>query len=102
MYSCERSNEEMPHPNIMSVMVTDVYTSEDRMSEFEKKINMLMKVVEEKDNEIASLENHIKCRDAAESSHTHNVKNTDKEKTIMQESHPQNSTSIASLSIQQL
>ena len=69
--SCERSNEEMPHPNIMSVMVTGVDTNEDRMVELKKKINMLMKVVEEKDNEIAYLKNHIKRHDATESSHTH-------------------------------
>ena len=98
--SCKRSNEEMPHPNIMLVMVTGVGTSEDRMTELEKKINMLMKAVEEKDNEIASLKNHIERREAVESSHTHTVKNTDKGKTIMQESQPQNSTSTTSLSVQ--
>ncbi|KAA0059879.1 ty3-gypsy retrotransposon protein [Cucumis melo var. makuwa] len=35
--SSERSNEKVPHPNIMSVMVTDVDTSEDRMVELDKK-----------------------------------------------------------------
>ena len=54
---CERSNEEMPHSNIMSVMVTGVDTNENRMAELEKKINILMKVVEERDNEIACLKN---------------------------------------------
>ena len=63
---------------------------------------MLMKVVEERDYEIAFLKNHIESRDAAESSHKHTVKNTDKGKAVMQESQPQNSTSIASLSVQQL
>ena len=72
--SCERSNEEMPHQNIMSVMVTGVDTNEDRMTELEKKINILMKAVEEKDNEIASLKIHIERHDAAESSHTHTIK----------------------------
>ena len=86
IFSCERLNEEMPHPNIMSVMVTGVDTNEDRMAELEKKINILMKAVEEKDNEIASLKNHIERRDAAELSHTHTIKNTDKGKTVMQES----------------
>ncbi|KAA0057696.1 ty3-gypsy retrotransposon protein [Cucumis melo var. makuwa] len=86
----------------MSVMVTDVDTSEDRMAELEKKVNMLMKAVEERDFEIASLKNHIESRDAAESSHTHIIKNVNKGKEIMQESQPQNSTSIASLSVQQL
>ena len=47
--SSECSNEEMPHPNIMSVMMT-MDTSEDRMTQLEKKIYMLMKVVEERDD----------------------------------------------------
>ena len=98
----ECSNEEVPQPNIMSVMVTNVDTSENRMAELEKKVNMLMKVVEERDYEIAFLKNHIESCDAAESSHKHTVKNTDKGKAVMQESQPQNSTSIASLSVQQL
>ncbi|KAA0041621.1 retrotransposon gag protein [Cucumis melo var. makuwa] len=58
---------EAPQPNIMSVMVTYVDTSEDRMAELEKKVNMLMKAVEESDFEIALLKNHIESRDAAES-----------------------------------
>ncbi|KAA0040623.1 ty3-gypsy retrotransposon protein [Cucumis melo var. makuwa] len=37
----EHSSEEMTHPNIMSVMVTDVDTSENRMAELGKKVNML-------------------------------------------------------------
>ncbi|KAA0056536.1 retrotransposon gag protein [Cucumis melo var. makuwa] len=43
---------------------------------------MLMKVVEERDYEIASLKNHIESRDVAESSHTHIVKNTNKGKAL--------------------
>ena len=92
----------MPHPNVISIMVTDVDTREDRMIELEKKVNMLMKFVEERDNKIASLKNHIKSHDAAESSRPHIMKNTDKGKTVMQESQPQNSTSIPSLYVQQL
>ncbi|KAA0047487.1 ty3-gypsy retrotransposon protein [Cucumis melo var. makuwa] len=97
--SLKHSNEEMPHPSIMSVMVTDVDTSEDRMAKLEKKINMLMKDIEERDYEIASLKNHNESRDTAESSYIHIVKNTDKGKATMQESQPQNSTSIALLSV---
>ncbi|KAA0045656.1 ty3-gypsy retrotransposon protein [Cucumis melo var. makuwa] len=55
------------------------------MAELEKRVNMLMKAVEERDFEIASLKNHIESRDAAESSHTHTIKNVDKGKAIMQE-----------------
>ena len=50
--SYECLNEEIPHPNIMSVMVTGVDTSEDIMVEFEKNISMLVKVIEERDYEI--------------------------------------------------
>ncbi|KAA0066364.1 ty3-gypsy retrotransposon protein [Cucumis melo var. makuwa] len=57
--SFEHLTEETPHPNIMSAMVTDVDTSKDRMIELKKKINMLMKVVAERDYGIASLKNHI-------------------------------------------
>ncbi|TYK08549.1 ty3-gypsy retrotransposon protein [Cucumis melo var. makuwa] len=67
----------------MSVMATDVDTSEDKMVEVENKINMLMKVVEERDYEIASLNNHIEGRNAAKSSHTHIVKNIDKGKAMI-------------------
>ncbi|KAA0049827.1 ty3-gypsy retrotransposon protein [Cucumis melo var. makuwa] len=96
------SDEETPHQNIMSVMVNGLDTSEERMAELEKKINMLIKDVEESDYEITSLKNHIESRNVVESSHTHTIKNVDKGKAIMQESQPQNLTSIASLSIQQL
>ncbi|TYK07169.1 ty3-gypsy retrotransposon protein [Cucumis melo var. makuwa] len=67
MRICHPLSEDTSQPNIMSVMVTDVDTSEDKMTELEKKINMLMKVVEEMDYEIASLKNHIECHDVAES-----------------------------------
>ena len=56
-------------------MMTSVDTDEDEMTEIEKNINMLIKAVEERDYEIASLKNHIKICDAIESSHKHTVKN---------------------------
>ena len=40
-------------------------TSEARMVELEKKVNMLMKVVEERDDVIALMKNHIKSHDIA-------------------------------------
>ena len=67
----------------MSVMVTGVDTSEDRITKLEKKVNMLINVVEESDYKIKSLKKHIESRDAAKSSHTHDIKNTNKGKTIM-------------------
>ncbi|KAA0067382.1 ty3-gypsy retrotransposon protein [Cucumis melo var. makuwa] len=58
-------------------------TTEDRMTKLEKKIHMLIKTIEEKDYEIASLKNHIESRNVAKSSHTHTVKNVDKGKAII-------------------
>ena len=63
-------------------MVTRVDTSKNRMTELEKKVNMLMKVLEERDYEIESLKNHIKSRDATESSQTHTVKILTKERQL--------------------
>ncbi|TYK00182.1 ty3-gypsy retrotransposon protein [Cucumis melo var. makuwa] len=54
----------------MLVIVTDVDISEDRMAEHEKKVNIIMKAVEERDYEIASLKNHIESRDAGIKSRT--------------------------------
>ncbi|TYK03122.1 ty3-gypsy retrotransposon protein [Cucumis melo var. makuwa] len=45
-FPSDHSSKEIPQPNIMSVMVTNVDTSEDRMTELEKKMNMLMKLQE--------------------------------------------------------
>ena len=78
-------------------MVADVNISEERMKKFEKKVNMLMKAIEEMDYEIASIKNHIESRDADESSHTHIIKDNERGNTILQESQPQNSISIALL-----
>ena len=66
-------------------MVTDVDTSENRMSELKKKVNMIMKAIEERDCEIESLKNLIESRGVFESNHTHTIKNIDKGKVIMQE-----------------
>ena len=46
--SFEHPNKEIPHLNIISVMVTNVDTSEDRIVELEKQVNMLIKTVEER------------------------------------------------------
>ncbi|MCQ7416344.1 retrotransposon gag domain-containing protein, partial [Salmonella enterica] len=103
-YSTSSSEQakEISDPDVMSVMMADIGTGEERMVELERKVNMLMKAVEERDCEIASLKNHIESRDIAESSQTPAAKNIDKGKAVMQENQPQHSTSIASLSVQQL
>ncbi|MCQ7416413.1 retrotransposon gag domain-containing protein, partial [Salmonella enterica] len=97
--SYSQQPNETSSPDVMSVMMTDAGTSEERMAEVEKKISMLLKMVEEKDQEIASLRNQMESRDVAESSQTPAIK--DKGKIIAQDQ-SQHSASIASLSVQQL
>ncbi|TYK21903.1 ty3-gypsy retrotransposon protein [Cucumis melo var. makuwa] len=90
------------HPNVMSVMMADI-TAKAAMVEMERKINFLMKVVEERDHEITALREQIRTRETAESSQTPIVKATDKGKNVVQENQPQQeSVSVASLSVQQL
>ena len=42
------------HPNVMSVMMTDI-TTEAAMAEMKRKVNFLMKIVEKQDHEITAL-----------------------------------------------
>ena len=79
-------------------MVAGVETNEDRMTELEKKVNMLMKAIEERIMRL-HLSRITLSRDTVESNHTHIIKNNDKGKTFLQKSQPQNSTSIATLSV---
>ncbi|KAA0067008.1 ty3-gypsy retrotransposon protein [Cucumis melo var. makuwa] len=77
-------------------------TPEAAMTEMEKKINFLKKVVEERDHEIASLKDQTKEGETAESNKTLVVKTDDKGKGVLQENQTQPSISVASLSVQQL
>ncbi|KAA0025726.1 ty3-gypsy retrotransposon protein [Cucumis melo var. makuwa] len=83
-------------------MMVDV-TAEATIVEMERKINFLMKVIEERDHEIAALKDQMKASETAESSQTPVVKATDKGKNVVQENQPQQqSVSVASLSVRQL
>ncbi|KAA0032934.1 ty3-gypsy retrotransposon protein [Cucumis melo var. makuwa] len=82
-------------------MMTDV-TVEAGMAEMERKINFLMKVVEERDHEIATLKDQMKACETIESSKTPVVKADNKGKAVLQENQTEKSISIASLSVQQL
>ncbi|KAA0040572.1 ty3-gypsy retrotransposon protein [Cucumis melo var. makuwa] len=77
-------------------------TAEAAMEEMERKINFLMKAVEERDHEIATLKDQIKACETTESSKTPAVKADDKEKVVLQENQMQQSISITCLSVQQL
>ncbi|KAA0032672.1 ty3-gypsy retrotransposon protein [Cucumis melo var. makuwa] len=90
------------HLEVVSVMMVDVI-AEATMTEMERKINFLRKVVEERDHEITALKDQMKACETAESSQTPVVKAIDKGKNVMQENQPQQqSVSVASLSVQQL
>ncbi|KAA0050564.1 ty3-gypsy retrotransposon protein [Cucumis melo var. makuwa] len=73
----------------------------DTMAEMERKINLLVKVMEEQDHEIAALREKMQTREIAESSQTLMVKATDKGKNVVQENQPeQQLASVASLLVQ--
>ncbi|KAA0051584.1 retrotransposon gag protein [Cucumis melo var. makuwa] len=73
--------KEEAHPDVMSVMMADI-TAEAAMAEMERKINFLMKAVEERDHEITTLREQMRTRETAESSQTPVVKATNKGKNV--------------------
>ncbi|KAA0063929.1 ty3-gypsy retrotransposon protein [Cucumis melo var. makuwa] len=70
------------HLEVVSVMMVDV-TAEATIEEMERKINFLMKVVEERDHEITALMEQMQTHEIAESSQTPVVKATDKGKNVV-------------------
>lgn len=58
--------------------MTDACISEEKMEEIERKIDMLLRTIEEKDHEIASLKNYIESCDATKSSQTPAMKDKGK------------------------
>ncbi|KAA0054154.1 ty3-gypsy retrotransposon protein [Cucumis melo var. makuwa] len=100
--SASSKSKKEAHPDVMSVVMADI-TAEAAMVEMERKINFLMKAVEERDHEITALREQMRTRETIESSQTPVVKATDKGKNVVQENQPQlQSVSDTSLSIQQL
>ncbi|KAA0038860.1 retrotransposon gag protein [Cucumis melo var. makuwa] len=100
--SASSMSKKEAHSDVMSVMMANI-TAEAAMEEMERKINFLMKVVEERDHEITALREQMCTRETVESNQTPVVKATDKGKNMVQENQPQQqSVSVASLSVQQL
>ncbi|TYK16520.1 ty3-gypsy retrotransposon protein [Cucumis melo var. makuwa] len=100
--SASNLSDKESYLEVVFVMMVDV-TAEATMAEMERKINFLMKVVEERDHEIAALKDQMKACETGELSQTPVVKATDKGKNVVQENQPQQqSVSVASLSVQQL
>ncbi|KAA0062312.1 ty3-gypsy retrotransposon protein [Cucumis melo var. makuwa] len=52
--SASSKSKKEAHPDVMSVMMADI-TAKATMEEMERKVNILMKVVEERDHEITAL-----------------------------------------------
>ncbi|KAA0054034.1 ty3-gypsy retrotransposon protein [Cucumis melo var. makuwa] len=67
------------HFEVVSVMMADV-TSEAAMAEIKRKINFLMKLVEERDHEISALKDQMKACETTKSSKTPSIKVDDKGK----------------------
>ncbi|KAA0042104.1 ty3-gypsy retrotransposon protein [Cucumis melo var. makuwa] len=97
--SASSKSKKEAYPDVMSVMMADI-TVEVALTKMERKVNFLMKVVEERDHDIIALREQMRTRETAESSQTPIVKATDKGKNVVQENKPQQqSVSIASLSV---
>ncbi|TYK28164.1 ty3-gypsy retrotransposon protein [Cucumis melo var. makuwa] len=79
--SASSKSKKEAHPDVMSIMMADI-TVEAAMAEMERKINFLMKVVEERNHEITALREQMWTRETAESSQTPVVKATDKGKNV--------------------
>ena len=72
------------HLKVMYVTMADV-TVETAIVEMERKINFLMKVVDEQEHEIVALKDQMKACETAESNKTPAVKADDKGKVVLQE-----------------
>ncbi|TYK04956.1 ty3-gypsy retrotransposon protein [Cucumis melo var. makuwa] len=99
-FASSKSKKEA-HPDVMSVIMADI-TTEATKAEMERKINLLVKVVEERDHKITAFRDQMWTCESTESSKTPLVKADDKGKAVLQENQMQHSISIASLSVQQL
>ncbi|KAA0033246.1 ty3-gypsy retrotransposon protein [Cucumis melo var. makuwa] len=82
--SASSKSKKEAHPDVMSVMMANIM-AEAAMSEMERKINFLMKAVEERDHEITALREQMRTRETAKSSQTPVVKSTDKGKNVLQD-----------------
>ncbi|KAA0063895.1 ty3-gypsy retrotransposon protein [Cucumis melo var. makuwa] len=86
--SASNKSKKKAHPDVMSAMMVDI-TAKAAMVEMERKVNFLMKVVEERYHEITALRDQMQIRETAELSQTHVVKATDKGNNVVQENQPQ-------------
>ena len=64
--SASSKSKKEAYPDVMFVMMADI-TVEATMKEMERKINLLMKVLEERDHEITALREQMQTRETAKS-----------------------------------
>ena len=89
-------------------MITNTSAMEEKMAEMEQRIVLLIKALEDKDLQIANLMNKLEVQDLGESSHGHKFPSDftstkdDKGREIENTPRREQSTSVASLSVQQL
>ena len=89
---------------VVSIMMTNTSTMEEKMAEMEQRVVLLTKALEDKDLQIATLMNKLEVQDLGESTHGHiftfakDGERREIENTLQREQ----STSVASLSVQQL
>ena len=82
--SASSKSKREAHPDVMFIMMVDV-TFEVAMMKMKRKINLLMKAIEESDHEIVALREHMQTCEIADSSQTPIVKVSDKGKNAVQE-----------------
>ena len=85
-------------------MMTNTSTMEEKMAEMEQRVVLLTKALEDKDLQIATLMNKLEVQDLGESSHGHKFTSAkdDEGREIENTPRREQSTSVASLSVQQL
>ncbi|KAA0053586.1 ty3-gypsy retrotransposon protein [Cucumis melo var. makuwa] len=98
--SCSKGitqEQDQAHPDVMLVMMADI-TTEAAMAEMERKINLLMKIVEERDHKITALREHMRIHETVELSQTHVVKASDKVKNVCKKTNHNNNQLLLLLS----
>ena len=61
---------------VVSIMMTNTSTTEEKMAEMEQRVVLLTKVLKDKDLQIATLMNKLEVQDLGESSHGHKFTST--------------------------
>ena len=98
------SSFSLSYLEVMLAMMTNTSIVEEKMVEMEQRVILLTKALEDKDLQIANLMNKLEVQDLGESNHGHKftLAKDDKGREIENTPRQEQSTSVASLSVQQL